>query len=90
VAKYGTAEQAIDDNVIWRKFFACWTAKDTDTHSEYLIVIVGPLQEWLHKRTSMLRYILHICLVHFTLLQRQKGKVVVWSFTAQYLKQNSV
>ena len=28
----------------------------TDTHSEYVILIVLPWQQWLHKRASMLHY----------------------------------
>jgi len=69
--------------------FACWIAKDTYTHSEYLIVIVVPVQEWLYERTSVLRYIFDIFLVNFFLLQRQKGKVV-WSFTAKYFENISI
>jgi hypothetical protein len=88
-AKYGTATQAIDYNVIWRMHFACWITKVTDTHSEYVIVIAVPLQEWLHEGTSLLRYIFDICLVNFVLLKRQKRKVV-FSFTAQYFENISV
>jgi hypothetical protein len=35
VETYGTARQAIDGNIIRRMRFACWTAKATNTHSEY-------------------------------------------------------
>jgi len=35
--KYGTAGQAIDDNVIWRMRFACCITKTTDTHPKYKI-----------------------------------------------------
>jgi hypothetical protein len=34
---------------------ACWIPKTTNTHSEYVIVNAFPLQEWLHKRSLMLR-----------------------------------
>jgi hypothetical protein len=82
VAKYGPAKQALDYNVlvIWRMHFACWITKDTDTHSEYLIVIAVPLQEWLYERASILHYIFEIRIVNFVLLKRRKGKVV-FSFT---------
>ena len=40
---------------IWRMRIACWIPKATNTHSEYVILIVFPLQQWLHERASMLR-----------------------------------
>jgi hypothetical protein len=41
---YGIAGEAIDDNIIWRMFFACWITKGTDTHPEYIIHIAYPRQ----------------------------------------------
>jgi hypothetical protein len=41
---------------IWRMPNACWITKATNTHSEYVIIIAFPLQQWLHKHASMLRY----------------------------------
>jgi hypothetical protein len=41
--KYCTAGQATDDSLIWRMRIACWTTKDTNTHSEYVILIAYPL-----------------------------------------------
>ena len=41
---------------IWRIRIACWIPKATDTHSEYVILIVFLLQQWLHENTSLLRY----------------------------------
>jgi hypothetical protein len=35
---------------------ACWIHKATNTHSEHVILIAFPLQQWLHERVSMLRY----------------------------------
>ena len=40
---------------IWRMRIACWLTKATNTHSEYVIIIAFPLQQWLHERVSMLR-----------------------------------
>ena len=48
---------------IWRMRIACWIPKYTNTHSEYVIRIAFPLQKWLHKRASMLRYMYITCLV---------------------------
>jgi len=44
---------------------ACWISKatHTHTHTHYVIFIAFPLQEWLHERTSMLRYTYIVCLV---------------------------
>ena len=41
---------------IWRMHIECWIPKATDTHSEYVIPIAFPLQQWLHERALMLRY----------------------------------
>jgi hypothetical protein len=42
---------------------AYWTPKATNTHSEYVIHIVFPLQQWLQEGASMLRYTYVACLV---------------------------
>jgi hypothetical protein len=58
VEKYGRAGQATDDNRIRRMRIARWIPKSTHTHthSEYVIRIASPLQQWLFERASMLRY----------------------------------
>jgi len=48
---------------IWRIHTACWIPKATNTHSEYVILIAFPLQQWLHNLTSMLHYTYIACLV---------------------------
>jgi hypothetical protein len=48
---------------IWRMRIACWITKATDTHSEYVILITFPRQQWLHERASMSRYTYNACLV---------------------------
>jgi len=35
---------------------ACWIFKATNTHSQYVILIAFPLQQWLHERASLSRY----------------------------------
>jgi hypothetical protein len=57
VQKYGTARQATYGNITWRMRFACWITKATDTHSEYVILIAFPRQQWLRERASMLMII---------------------------------
>ena len=49
--------------IIWRMRTASWIPKATNTHSEYLMLTAFPLQQWLHKRASMLRYTYISCLV---------------------------
>jgi hypothetical protein len=46
---------------IWRMRIACWIPKATNMYSEYIILIAFPLQEWLHERTTMLRYTYIAC-----------------------------
>jgi hypothetical protein len=63
VKRFGTVRQAIDDNIIRRMDFACWTIKVTDTHSEYAIIIAYSLQQWLRERVWILPYAYIFCLV---------------------------
>jgi len=35
---------------------ACWIPKATNTHSQYVIIIEFPLQQWLQERASKSRY----------------------------------
>jgi len=55
VEKYGGAGRATDDNIIWRMKFARWIINATDTHSEYVILVAFPRQQWLCEHASMLR-----------------------------------
>ena len=41
-------------NRIRRMRFACWITKATNTHSQYVILIAFPLQQWSHKHASIL------------------------------------
>ena len=47
----------------WRTRIACWITNSTDTHSEYVVLIAFPLQQWLHIGALMLRYTYTACLV---------------------------
>ena len=57
--KYGRAGQAADDSIIRCMPFACWITKATDTHSEYVMPMAFPQQQWLHECASMLHLYLH-------------------------------
>ena len=48
---------------MWRMRNACRIPKATDAHSECVILIAFPLQQWLHKRALMSRYTYIACLV---------------------------
>ena len=47
---------------IWRIRIACWTPKSKNTHSEKVILINCPLQQWLHKHNSLLPHTYTGCL----------------------------
>jgi hypothetical protein len=50
-------EPARPQMTIWDMRIAYWIPKATNTHSEYVIVIAFPLQQWLHERSSMIIYV---------------------------------
>ena len=62
VEKYCRAGQATGDTTIWRMRIACWISKATNTHSDYVTLIVFPLPQ-LHERAWMLRYTYIDCIV---------------------------
>jgi len=41
---------------IWRMRIAYCISQSTNTHSQHVIFIHFPLQQWLHERASTLRY----------------------------------
>jgi len=42
---------------------ACWIPKATNKHSQCVILIAFPLQQWLHEQASILLYTYIACLV---------------------------
>jgi hypothetical protein len=50
---------------------ACWTTKARGKHSEYVILIVFPQQQWLGVSASVLRYmhVVRVCVCCILLLQ---------------------
>jgi len=62
VEKYFWACQATDDN-IRRMHTECWITKATNINSEYVILAVFPLHQWLHERAIILRFTYISCLV---------------------------
>jgi hypothetical protein len=60
---------------IWRMRIACWVTTATNTHSEYVIIIVFPLQQWLHERALMLRstYSAYLVIISYVNFRLEKG-----------------
>jgi len=53
-----TVQTGRPQTAIRRMCIACWTPKATHTHTEYVILIDFPLQQWLHEKALMFR--LHV------------------------------
>ena len=49
---------------VWRMHIACWIPKATNTHLQYVILIAFPLQNWLHERALLFRYMYIVCLAY--------------------------
>jgi hypothetical protein len=56
-------EQDRPQMTLWSMRVACWIPKATNTHSQYVINISLPLEQWLHERSSMVRCTRIACLV---------------------------
>ena len=56
VEKYGTVGQTTDGNIIRRMRFDCCVNRATSTHSEYVILVACPREQWLRYRASLLRF----------------------------------
>jgi hypothetical protein len=58
-----TVEPHRPKRTTWRMRIACWAPKAKNTHSQYVILIAFPLQQWLDERASVLRYTYIGCFV---------------------------
>jgi len=61
--RYGKTRQPTNDNIIPLMRCACWIPQATDTHSEYVLLLAFPIQQWLHECASVLRHNYVACLV---------------------------
>jgi len=52
VEKHGIARQATDDHIMRRMRISCPIIKATNPHSEYVIFLAFPRQEWLRERAT--------------------------------------
>ena len=53
----------------------CWITKATNTHSEYVILIAFPWQQWLQERASVLR--VYVCTLPVFLFYKYSSLQVV-------------
>jgi hypothetical protein len=70
---------------IWRMRIACWIPKTTNPSSQYLIIISFPLQQWLHERPSMLRYMYIACFVETFSCQIASIYSLLWMYTLRIM-----
>jgi hypothetical protein len=73
---------------IWYMLTECRKTKVTNKHSEYVIIIVFTLQQWLHECASLLRCTFIVCLV-FLITEYSSVVLQHFSLTA-YLKFSSI
>jgi hypothetical protein len=59
---------------IWRMCITYWIPKATNTHSECIIFIPFPLQQWLHESASVLHYRFIALLVKRNVIQYAKRR----------------
>ena len=62
VEKCCTTDEATGEDILRSMCFAFWAPKATNADSEWVIFIALPLQQWLHERVSLTRYLYSPCL----------------------------
>ena len=55
------AERGRSQMTIWRMRIACWIPKATNTHSEYVVLIAFPRQQWFRESASVVTRTLPVC-----------------------------
>jgi hypothetical protein len=76
VKNYVRVGHATADNIMKRMRIAYWITKAKDKHSEYVIPIAYPRQQWLRERAAMLRYTYIACTVGLVVTRRNFVPVV--------------
>ena len=61
-----SAGQVTYDNITWGMRFACWNTKPTEPHSEYVILIAFPRQQWLRESVHLYVHSLLSCVFLFS------------------------
>jgi len=60
----------------WRMHFLPWITKTSDTHSKYVTRFAFQLQQWVHERASLLRYVYIVYLVIYK--EAPKRNINLW------------
>jgi len=63
--------------VIWLMRFACWINKGTNTHSNYVILIAFPRQQWQCKLAPILPYTYAAYLVHHSYVCTHQVRLII-------------
>jgi hypothetical protein len=68
---------------IWRMRIACWIPKatNTNTHTEYVILIAFALQQWLRERGPLLRHASYVIRTLLSVLDCRKAASSEAQFT---------
>ena len=72
--KYVSTIQSTDEYIIRRMRFACWITNARDIHSEYVVVIAFPRQQWLHERAPLLSLYVECFFLFYDLECTLKGR----------------
>ena len=89
VEKYCRSRQVTDDSIILRMRIACWIPKGRDTHSEYVILIAVPRQQWLRERAPQCYVIRILSVLCISSAYKQKPvspKLAVSTFQRLFYK----
>ena len=80
-------ERVSPQMTVWRMRIACWIPKATNSHTDTgcVILIAFPQQQWLHERTSMLRYtyfvLFVVTFINFKIPDNGRSPGFWWSWT---------
>jgi hypothetical protein len=69
---------------------AFWITKATNTHSEYVILVAFPLQQWFRELASMLRYTTLLLLLNLAKVgaawPARRAQFVKWVETEKFIE----
>ena len=74
--EYGRPGQARDYNIIQRMRFECWITKATDTQSEYVILLIFPLELWFGNSPQCCIICALLLFLHVVCMQAQRGNKI--------------
>jgi len=69
---------------IWCKRFACWITEITNTHSEYVLPIAFPRQNWLPESAPISRFTFIACIVYYSTLSLSCFNCLIYPYVRNY------